>query len=43
MERLKKIMIEAILIILISLFVSFIYNTVSPTGLRVLPKKVDVK
>ena len=34
-------MFEVILILLISLFLSLVYNSVSPTGLRILPKKKE--
>jgi hypothetical protein len=39
----KRAAIEILLIVLISLFLSLIYNAVSPTGLRILPKKAEVK
>ena len=37
----RKVVFEVILILLISLVLSLIYNLVSPTGLRILPKKKE--
>jgi hypothetical protein len=42
-EKMRRLAIEILLIILISLFLSLIYNAVSPTGLRILPKKAEPK
>lgn len=39
----RKVAIEILLIILISLFLSLVYNAVSPSGLRILPKKTEVR
>ena len=38
-EKMRKIITEILLILLISLFLSLIYNAVSPAGIRILPKK----
>jgi hypothetical protein len=35
----KRIFIEILLILTISFFLAFIYNSLSPEGLRILPKK----
>ncbi len=37
----RKVVFEVIFILLISLFLSLVYNAVSPTGLRILPKKKE--
>ena len=36
----RRIIIEILLILLISLVLSLTYNAVSPAGIRILPKKV---
>lgn len=36
----RRIAIEILLILLISLVLSLTYNAVSPAGIRILPKKV---
>jgi uncharacterized alpha/beta hydrolase family protein len=35
----KKIFIEIFLILTIAFFLAFIYNSLSPEGLRILPRK----
>jgi hypothetical protein len=35
----KRILLETLLILILSLFLALIYNVVSPTGLRILPRK----
>ncbi len=39
----RRIIIESLLILLISLFLSILYNTVSPRGIEILPKKAVKK
>lgn len=41
--KMRRIIIEILLILIISLFVSLIYNAVSPSGIRILPKKAEKK
>ena len=36
----KSLLFEALLILILSLVLSFIYNTVSPTGIELLPERV---
>jgi len=38
-QQFKRTAVEIALFILLSLFLSLVYNAVSPTGLRILPKK----
>ena len=38
-QQFKKTAVEIALFIILSLFLSLVYNAVSPTGLRILPKK----
>jgi len=38
-QQLRRIAVEIALFILLSLFLSLVYNAVSPTGLRIMPKK----
>ena len=38
-QQLKRTVVEIALFIILSLFLSLVYNAVSPTGLRILPKK----
>ena len=35
----KRILVETLLILILSLFLALAYNAVSPSGLRILPKK----
>lgn len=42
-EKMRRIIIEFLLILIISLFLSLIYNAVSPSGIRILPKKAEKK
>lgn len=35
----RSIAVELALLLILSLFLSLVYNAVSPTGLRILPKK----
>ncbi|MBU4320053.1 MAG: hypothetical protein Q8N12_08525 [Thermodesulfovibrionales bacterium] len=37
----RRIVIEILLIVVLSLLLSLVYNAVSPTGLRILPKKAE--
>jgi hypothetical protein len=38
-EQRRRIAVEIALFLILSLFLSLVYNAVSPTGLRILPKK----
>lgn len=38
-QQLKRTAVEIALFIILSLFLSLVYNAVSPTGLHILPKK----
>ena len=38
-QQLKRTALEIALFVILSLFLSLVYNAVSPTGLRILPKK----
>jgi uncharacterized protein (DUF58 family) len=40
-EAMRRIVIEIVLILLVALFLSLTYNAVSPSGLRILPKKKE--
>jgi hypothetical protein len=39
----KKTFFEILLILAISFFLAFVYNSLSPEGLRILPKKEVIK
>jgi hypothetical protein len=39
----KKLVIEILLILFISLFLAIIYNSVSPQGIEILPEKIMKK
>jgi len=42
-EEMRRIVIEIVLILFVALFLSLTYNAVSPSGIRILPKKMEVR
>ncbi len=42
-QQWRRTAVEIALFLILSLFLSLVYNAVSPTGLRILPKKSPVE